>query len=555
MIEVKGDRILEPGELERKPWLKSYPPDVPFHLHYPEIPLYAFLDEAAKDWPDKTALVFAPTGAEMTYAELLEKTNRFAHALQNLGVKKGDRVAIMLPNCFQFVIAFYGILKAGAVVTPLNPRYTPRELQELLSDSGAETMICLDQMYPLIKSIQSATSIQRIITVQLSPEPIKASKDALHFPVLIAQNDPDYEPIEIDPKEDLAALQYTAGTTGRSKGAMLTHQGLVWVIMRVRLNLESVADKKQEVFIVAVPPFHVGGIVGYIGLGPSVGAKMILFPKFQPKEVLKAITLHRPTYFFGVPAIYSAFSQLMSREPNAYSLESLRFCASGTAPCPIHLLQEIGEKTKDGLFNGYGLSENSGVCVLGPITGLNKLGSVGLPFPDLELKIINPKTKEEVSQGEIGEILIKGDCVMKGYWHLPQETKDTLTDDGWLHTGDLGRLDEDGYLFIVDRIKDVINVRGEKVSSLEIEMVLEEHPAVTKAAVIGVPDTYWGERIIAFLTVSEEVTEEELIAFCKKRLVDYKIPREIRILDHLPLSSVGKILKRELRKEAIKGGK
>jgi len=556
MIEVTGDRNLGPGELERKPWLKSYPPDVPFHLHYPEIPLYAFLDEVAKDWPDKIALVFAPTGTEMTYAELLEKTNRFAHALQNLGVKKGDRVTIMLPNCFQFVIAFYGILKAGAVVTPLNPRYTPRELQELLSDSGAEIMICLDQMYPLIKSIQPATSIQRIITVQLSPEPIKTGKDALHFSVLISQNAPNFRPVEIDPKEDLAALQYTAGTTGRSKGVMLTHRSITCVVVGIRICSGELgkANGRQETFLGVVPPFHIAGILANLLLPTYIGAKTILLPRFNPRETLAAISQYRITYFMAVPAIYNALLSAQNRESDRYSLLSVKFAHTGTSPCPIYLLQEFDKRFKYGLLNAYGLTETAGVCITN-LTKFNKFGSVGFPLPDLEIKIIDQRTGKISQSREVGEILLRGPHITKGYWHSPKETKETFTEDGWLHTGDLGRLDPDGYLFIVDRVKDIINVRGEKVSSLEIEMVLEEHPAVTKAAVIGVPDTYWGERVIAFLTVSEEVTEEELIAFCKKRLTDYKIPREIRILDHLPLSSVGKILKKELRKEAIKGGR
>ena len=539
MIEVTGDRNLKPGELERKPWLKSYPPDVPFHLHYPEIPLYAFLDEAAKDWPDKTALVFAPTGAEMTYAELLEKTNRFAHALQNLGVEKGDRVAIMLPNCFQFVIAFYGILKAGAVVTPLNPRYTPRELQELLSDSGAETMICLDQMYPLIKSIQPATSIQRIITVQLSPEPIKTGKDALHFSVLISQNAPNYEPIEIDPKEDLATLMYTSGTTGRPKGAMLTHSNISCAEIQLNGWFKPFLRPQGEVISAIVPFFHIYGINVCIHFCVHNGFSLVVFPKFDPKITIEAIKKWHISLLWGVPAIYAALYRVYQGEPNQCDFSSIRFCGSGTTSFPEELYHTTEKITGSLIIEGYGLTETSPLTHINPPTDARQIGSIGIPLPDTKVKI----------DFQSGELLVKGPQVFKGYWCDSQSTENAFTGDGFFRTGDVAEMTNNGFFQIKDRLKDMINVRGEKICSREVEIIIESHPAIEEVAVVGKKDDFWGEKVVAYVKLKEgtNASFDELISYCETKLADFKLPKEIVFVDQFPRTAIGKIAKFLLR--------
>lgn len=526
---------------KEKAWFKHYPSQVTRSITVPKIPASQILTDSANRSPQDIALVFAPTRAAMTYGELEEKSNCFAGALQQM-IKKGDRVAILLPNCLEMAIAFFGMLKAGGVIIPLNPRFTPEELQHVLADSETKIIICFEQMYPIIGQIKEGVMIEKIITVSMGPP----SDTGISFQKLMAES-PTYEEIEILP-DDIAVIQYTAGTTGLPKGVMITHKNIVSNVLQLNAFCWPMG-KEKETFVVAVPPFHVAGLVNMISWGIYIGAKLILLPKFDPVETMEIITQYGSSFFFGVPAIYAAILGAMQKIGKQYKFDSLKFCAIGTAPCPLPLFQNL-DKIFPALTEGYGLTESTGVCFANPIGGLKKAKSVGIPFPGVNVKIVDVSSGKKLNPGERGEILIKGPNIALGYWKHPKETKKTFR-AGWLHTGDIGCIDEDGYLFVIDRIKDVINVRGEKVSSVEIEQVLEFHPAIAEAAAIGVPDKFWGEKIIAFVALKEPQSIESILAHCQEKLTDYKVPREIRIVESLPRSGVGKILKRKLRKELV----
>jgi len=526
---------------QKKAWFKHYPPQVPHSITIPKIPVSQILTDSANRSPKDIALVFAPMRAEMTYGDLEEKSNCFAGALQQM-IKKGDRVAMLLPNCLEMAIAFFGTLKAGGVIVPLNPRFTPNELQHVLADSETRVIICFEQMYPIVAQIKERVTVENIITVYMGPP----SDKGIPFQKLVAGS-PGYKEVGILPN-DIAVIQYTAGTTGLSKGVIITHENIVSNVLQLNAFCWPM-EKGKETFVVAVPPFHVAGLVNVVSWGIYIGAKLVLLSKFDPVETMETIVQYGSSFFFGVPAIYAAMLGAMQRIEKQYRFDSLKFCAIGTASCPLPLFQVL-DKIFPALTEGYGLTESTGVCFANPIGGLKKAKSVGIPFPGVDVKIVDIDSGKKLNAGKRGEILIKGPNIALGYWKHPEETEEVFR-AGWLHTGDIGCLDEDGYLYVIDRIKDVINVRGEKVSSVEIEQVLESHPAIAEAAVIGKPDQFWGEKIIAFVVLKEPQNVESILAYCQENLTDYKIPREIRIVESLPRSGVGKILKRKLREEPI----
>lgn len=522
-------------------WFKHYPSQMPRSITIPKVPVSQILVDSANRFPQNVALIFTPTKAEMTYEELEKKSNRFAHALRQM-IKKGDRVAMLLPNCFEMAIAFFGTLKAGGVIIPLNPRYTPTELQHVLADSETKVIICFEQMYPMVAQIKEGVMVENIITVPMGPP----SNLGVPFQKFMAGSS-TYKKVEILPN-DIAVIQYTAGTTGLSKGVMITHENIISNILQLNAFCWPM-EKEKETFVVAVPPFHVAGLVNVISWGIYIGAKLVLLPKFDPVETLETIMQYRSSFFFGVPAIYAAMLGAMQKIGKQYNFDFLKFCAVGTASCPLPLFETL-DKIFPALTEGYGLTESTGVCFANPIDGLKKVGSVGIPFSGVDVKIVDIDSGKELNPREKGEILIKGPNIALGYWKHPNETGKVFK-DGWLHTEDIGYLDEDGYLHVVDRIKDIINVRGEKVSSIEIEQTLESYPAIAEAAAIGVSDAHWGEKIIAFVVLKEPQNIESILAHCERNLTNYKMPREIKIVESLPKSSVGKILKRELRDIAL----
>ena len=566
--------------MTEKPWLRSYPLDAPKNFTYPEfLPVEDLLIKTALDMPNRTALIFY--GKKISYRELNRLSDAFALALMRFGVKKGDRVALLLPNVPQFVIAYYGALKAEAIVVPTNPLYTERELEHQLADSGSQTLVALDIFYPKIKNVWNKTGLRRVILTGVQDYlpwlkktlyPIKAKKEGLwirvektpsvyDFMELIRENNPDTEHLcfrslharlQREP-ESPAQLQYTGGTTGLAKGAILTHNNLVANVWQCR---EWMLDLKagEEIFLGVIPFFHVYGLTACMNVGVSLGATLVLLPKFKTEDVLKAIQKYKTTVFPGIQAMYLAING--NPETRKYNLKSIKYCISGAGP----LHQEVQEKfesiTGAMVVEGYGLSEASPVTHVNPFSRISrKIGSIGLPLPGTDAKIVDLETGSELGPNQPGELLIKGPQVMQGYWHKPEETAETLK-DGWLHTGDIAVMDENGFFNIVDRKKDMIKTGGENVYPREVEEVLFRHPKIKEAVVVGLPDPekFRGEIIKAYIILKENESpcEQEILNFCSRELAKFKIPRIIEFRKELPKTIVGKVLRRVLVEEELK---
>ncbi|WP_026695736.1 long-chain-fatty-acid--CoA ligase [Peribacillus kribbensis] len=529
---------------EKKPWLAHYPDSISKDLTIPDKTLPQLLFETAERFPSHHALSFY--GKKISYAELKMAVAAFSSALRRNGVHKGDRVAIMLPNCPQFVIAYYGILASGAIVTQVNPMLVERELKLLLQDSGAETIVVLDSLLARVEAVSSETECQRIIQVSLQPE---ADPKEHSFEAFLAQGKGGVPAAELDPEHDVAVLQYTGGTTGRSKGAMLTHRNIVANVLQSHEFFKHDLDFGKERCLTVIPLFHVFGMTSCMNLSIYIGAEMILLPKFDIEEVLETIKREQPTLFPGVPTMYVA----LTHHPRAeeYGIDCIEVCNSGSAPMPVELLREFERKTGSRILEGYGLSEASPTTHCNPNFASRKPGTVGIGFPSTEYKIVDTADgTRELPPGELGEVIIKGPQVMKGYWNLPEETAHALR-NGWLYTGDIGSMDKEGYLSIADRKKDMIIASGYNIYPRDIEEVLYEHPAVQEAVVIGVPDEYRGETVKAVLVLKsgKTATEIEIKNFCRINLAAYKVPALVEFRDSLPKTSVGKILRRALREE------
>jgi long-chain acyl-CoA synthetase len=547
-----------------KPWLAHYPSQIPHTIDYPNKTLQQFLQEAASQFPNKIAIHFL--GKELTFQEVYKQALKLANYLVKLGLKKGDRVSIMLPNCPQAVISYYGVLFAGGVVVQTNPLYTERELEYQLKDSGAEILITLDLLYPKAVKMKAITNLKHLIITSIKDYlpfikklfyplvqkkqqqvivKVKEQEDQHLFSSVMAFSEAKEMEVDIDPVEDIALLQYTGGTTGFPKAAMLTHRNLIAnTVMGAYWMYQC--EKGNESILGVLPFFHVYGMTAVMNLSIMQGYKMILLPKFDPETTLKTIQKLKPTLFPGAPTIYIAL--LNHPKLKNYDLSSIKACISGSAPLPVEVQEKFETVTGGKLIEGYGLTEAS------PVTHANFLwdgervkGSIGVPWPDTEAKIISLETGEEAKINEIGELVVRGPQIMKGYWNQPIETEAVLR-DGWLYTGDLGYMDERGYFFIVDRKKDMIIASGYNIYPREVEEVLYEHPKVQEAAVIGIPDVYRGETVKAFIVLKqgEECTKEELDHFVRSRLAAYKVPRIYEFRKELPKTAVGKILRRVL---------
>lgn len=563
-----------------RPWLANYEDGVPAEAEIPDYPVTQNLVNAATRYPRREALVFGnvvePLGnalmdATMTYQELLSLTRRFAAALQAFGVKKGDRVAVHLPNCPQFVMAYYATLMVGGIVVPCNPQYVAREMAHQLSDSGAETIITMTLMYPVVKQIRADTPLKHVIVTNIKeyfPGLLKllftlaTEKKEGHYQDLSGESDtywfqdvlrdapaaPTDVPIDM---EDTAVLMYTGGTTGVPKAAQLTHRNIQANAVQVKAWMPRMKEGEDSI-LTSLPLFHSYGMTTCLNLGTLSASTMILIPnpRVMP-HILKSINKHHPTLYPGVPAMYVAINNYPDAE--SYDLSSIRACISGAAPLPVEVQQEFQELTGARLVEGYGLSEATPVTHANPIFGENRIGTIGLPFPSTDAKIVDAETGErDLDPGEVGELVVQGPQVMKGYWRMPTETANSLR-NGWLHTGDLARMEEDGYFQIVDRKKDMIlGAGGYNIYPREVEEVLYEHPAVMEAAVVGVPvSVEKGERVKAFVVLKEgaETSEEEILAFCRENLAPYKVPKYVEFRDELPKTMVGKILRRVLLEE------
>ncbi|GIO27762.1 long-chain-fatty-acid--CoA ligase [Ornithinibacillus bavariensis] len=550
--------------VEERRWHQHYPKEIPTSLHYDEKPLHHFLEDTALRYKEKKALYFM--GKELTYEELCQSAKKFANYLQGLGVVKGDRVAIMLPNSPQAVIGYYGALMAGAVVVQTNPLYTERELEYQMKDSGSRVIVCLDILVPRVTSVKGNTSLEHMIVTGIKdylPFPknliypfiqkkqynmvvkVEESSNTHLWTSIMAKAEAAYQKVAVDPVEDIALLQYTGGTTGFPKGVILTHRNLVANAKMCEAWIYKM-KKGEEVVLGVLPFFHVYGMTAVMNISIFNGAKMILLPKFNAGEVLKTIHKLKPTLFPGAPTIYIGL--LNHPDLQKYDLSSVQACISGSAPLPVEVQEKFEKVTSGRLVEGYGLTESSPVTHANLVYGNRISGSIGIPWPDTDAKILNMETYEdEVKAGEVGELAVKGPQVMKGYWNKPEDTENTLK-DGWLLTGDLGYMDENGYFYIVDRKKDMIIAGGYNIYPREVEEVLYEHEAVLEAVVAGVPDPYRGETVKAYVVIKEgyAVTEEELNAYCRENLAAYKVPRIYDFRDELPKTAVGKILRRQL---------
>lgn len=540
--------------VDGKPWFHRWPTDVPKQLDYPKVPLSALLSETAKKQPDNTAVVFQES--TLSYAQLDSLSDSFAVALQSLNVKKGDCVALFLPNLPQFVIAYYGALKVGAVLTALSPLHKEREVEHQLVDSEAQTIVVLDSLYPLIESVLQKTKIRNIIVTRLEEYStqtnvtvgVEQKSNVYSFQELLKRNSNAKPPsIHVDPTEDLAVLQYTGGTTGIAKAAMLTHSNLV---ANAAAFASWIRGAVNDVFLVALPLFHIYGMTTSLNVPVSLAAKMVLLPKFDVVKVLQAIQQHRVTVYCGSPTMYSIL--LANPELNKYDLTSIRVCISGASPLPPQVQKTFMDVTGGLLAEGYGLTEASPVTHCNPVDKTMrtvKVGSIGLPILGTDAKIVDLETgTKPLKPNEIGELAVKGPQVMKGYWRKPDETAAVLR-DGWLLTGDIAKMDEDGYFYITDRKKDLIKYKDYSVYPRELEDVLYEHPAVKLCAVVGKTEPTVGEVPKAFVVLKDgsEVAAREIVDFVNSKVAPYKAIREIEIRKELPLSSAGKVLRRALR--------
>ncbi len=561
-----------------KPWLKSYEPHVPEHIDYPDAIFPDILRRVAEDRAYRTALIYK--GTRLTYGQFNRLVNRFASALQRLDVKKGDRVAIHLPNCPQFPIAYYATLRIGGIVVPCNPIYQAHEMTHQLSDSGAEVIVTLSSAYPLIKSIRSDTKLKHVIVAQIKTYfppvlrlaftllmeksrghwvDISRDENTAWFTDVLKTARPRPDPIEVTPT-DTAILMYTGGTTGVSKGAILTHRNILVNAYQCKVWLN--APEAQDIDVAQLPLFHAYGMTTGMNFAVLTANTMILIP--DPRDiddVTHTLLRYRPTLYPGVPAMYTAINNYPDIQK--YDLKSIRLCISGAAGLPVEVQERFQQLTGARLAEGYGLSEASPVVCANPLFGDNRVGTIGLPWPDTEVKIVDADTgARRLGAGEAGELCVRGPQVMQGYWNMPIETANVLRRDPddpggapWLYTGDIAVMDADGYFRIVDRKKDLIlGAGGYKIHPREIEDTLYGHPAVYEAAAIGVPINEKDERVKVFVVLKpdHQAEAEDIIEYCHANLAPYKVPKFVEFRDSLPKTIVGKVLRRQLRDEELR---
>ncbi len=545
----------------RHPWEAAYPADVDWRLALAPGTMTGLFDRAVETYADQTCLEFF--GKRQSYRETGALVARAAKGLRELGVDKGVHVGLFLPNCPYYVICYHAVLQAGGTVVNFNPLYAEKGIARQIRDADVRIMVTMNlgTLYPKIEGRLHDTGLERIVVCSMSaalPFPGKAffalfkrretsayPDDDRHirFEKLIA-NDGAFEPPEIAP-EDIALLQYTGGTTGSPKGAMLSHANLCANTMQTRSWAPGIEDGKEK-FLAVLPLFHVFGMTGVMNVGLTIGAEIQLLPRFKVAEVLKAIDKDRPTVLMGVPTMFSALNA--SPETGKFDLSSLKFCISGGAPLPIEVKETFEKLAGCTLVEGYGLTEAGPVCTINPIGALNKPGSAGLPIPGTVVEIVSLDDPSLLlASGEKGEICITGPQVMRGYWMQDEESA-TALEDGRLHTGDVGHIDEDGYVFISDRIKDLIITGGFNVYPRMVEEAIQRNPAVEDVAVCGVPSSHHGEIVKAFVVLrsGEKLKAADLRAFLKDRLASFEMPRRIQFAKAIPKNMLGKPLRREL---------
>lgn len=549
-----------------RPWFAHYDAFVPRTTEIWNKPLYAMLDEAADAYPHRNALIFQNT--RITYKHLRERAELFAGALKRIGVEPGQRVAIMLPNLPQTMIAFWGVMKAGAVVVMTNPLYMEKEILANMQDSGAEHMVLLDLLWPRVAALRDRLPLRNFI--------VTGAADALSFPLnwlyrfKEARHARDPIPYDgkhvfewksfckgaqrhcapvADPLGDPAMLQYTGGTTGLPKGVILTHANLGTNCRQV-LDIINISAETHHTFISLLPFFHVYGLTTGLIIPMALASTTLPLPRYVPQDVLRLIAKNKPTVFPGAPSVY--ISLLQQKNLAQFNLKSIQICVSGSAPLPREVFRRFQEATGSSILEGYGLTEAS------PITHCNPLGrqgqkanSIGMPLPGTDARIVDMEGGSlTLPPGKMGELIVRGPQIMSGYWRRPDETASALR-NGWLYTGDLATMDEDGYFYIVDRKKDMVIVGGYNVYPREVDEVLLEHPKVEEAVSVGITDHIRGEVLKAYVVPrsGEELTKAEIIAWCRQKLASYKVPRLVEFRQELPRTIVGKVLRRALREE------
>ncbi|BBO68561.1 long-chain-fatty-acid--CoA ligase [Desulfosarcina alkanivorans] len=574
--------------MEFAPWpTQNWPDGVPHEIHDYDMPLFQLLDDAARDYPDQTYTIFS--GAPRTFAQVKDTADRIAHFLHAKGIRKGDRVAIFLPNLPHYPAIYFGILKAGAVCVTCNPLYTPGELNYQLTDTGARALFCMDhpQFYPTTEKAIQGTDVETVVVCSVKsylprlkgflggllgkiPRAARHAPGHLMFDDVVARAQPAPPAVDIDPTGDLALIIYTGGTTGVPKGAALTHANFVYDLMALdawaRLvyedggAVEGIRRGGHHCYLGVLPWYHSFGMTCAMLSACASGSRLICVP--DPRagdppftEVLKLVETHRPTLMPAVPTVFVAFTNHSLLDE--FDLTSLMGCFSGGAPLPPEVCRRFEEKTGAVIFEGYGLSETAPVATANPtFRDRRKIGSIGFPMPGTNIKILDADTgRAEMAPGEDGEVAVCGPQVMKGYWNKPEETAEVFREfDGrrYFLTGDIGHVDADGYVVITDRKKDMILVGGFNVYPREVEDILFTHPKAALAAVVGVPDAKSGETVKAFIQLKdgETCTESEIRDFCKENMAGYKRPKAIEFRDTIPVSSVGKVLRRVLRDEA-----
>lgn len=551
-------------------WVKHYQPGVPAEIELPTESLTAMVEDAAKRFGPNVALEFF--GAETTYAELGDQINRAAEGLRRLGVRHGHRVAIILPNCPQYLIAFYAVLRLGGVVVGHNPLYTERELRHQFENHGAQVAVVWDKAVAKVQDFPDDVAVPNIIAVDITKAMPRLKQIGLRLPVpslrrtragLTTKTEntipweklltsPPIDPLHPKPAvTDLAALQYTSGTTGMPKGVMLTHYNLRSNALQGQAWMHGAQEGKEVIYGV-LPMFHAFGLTLYLTFAMLTGSRLVLFPKFDVDLVLAAAKKSRPTVFCAVPPIYEKVA--IESKKRGIDISTIRYAISGAMTLPSRTV-ELWEEVSGGLLvEGYGLTESSPVALGNPFAETRRNGTIGIPFPSTRMRVVDPEdVSREVPQGEPGELLISGPQVFAGYWNNPEETGEILTPDGWLRTGDIVTVDEDGFVTVVDRRKELIITGGFNVSPSEVEEVLRSSQDVADAAVIGLPGKGGSEQVVAAVVLQPdtELDEAALRAYCRERLTPYKVPRRIVAIEELPKSMLGKVLRRQVR-ESLK---
>lgn len=557
-----SSRAARDQESHARIWLKHYDADVPHSISYPRIPVHQLLEEAAAADPDAPCTNFY--GKRLTFRQIDDFANRFAAALHRLDVQQGDRVALLLPNSPQFLIAYYGAAKAGAVIVPLNPLYTEHELAFHFADSGAETAVTVPMFLEKITGLRATTPLKRIICCRIAdylPLPLNllqgmqerrmvraaGVQGLLDLKRLLQEEIPtDIEPVRVDPDE-MAVLIYSGGTTGIAKGIMLSHSSLV--ANAYQIAAWAGLGTKERVLAV-IPLFHGYGMSVTMNAPILRSSEIVLLPRFSPRQVLKTIQKTRPSFFIGVPTMFVALSNLP--DVQRYDLSSLQGIFVGAAPLTRAIKDDFEAKTRGRMIEGYGLTEAVTAIMSNPYRGAHKVGSIGIPFPDVDAKIVSLDDERDLALGELGEIVLRSPTLMKGYYRDPQETAKAIKDE-WLFTGDIGYMDEEGYFYITDRKKELIIVGGFNVFPREIDELIYQHPKVREGITVGVPDAYKGERIKVYIVLKdgETATPEEFETYFREHLAPYKVPSQVEFRRDLPKSMIGKILRRALREEEM----